>query len=145
MRTSVSRRRSVSSLILRRIRGRAIALLPTTRRATRRRRPPPGALLSTSVGPVVRRPTATPARAGSHPTLLLPRHAGNSSRSIRQNASPSRRRSRTTNRGRSSSRRRGTRETPQRCCLKRSHPQSLQMLQGKRSQTGSKRTWQAPS
>ena len=145
MRTPSSRRRSGSSHILRRVRGRAIALLPTARRAFRRRRPSPGALLRTPVGPVARRPTTPITRARSHPTPTLPRHARKSIRRIRQNASSRRRRSRTTKSGRS---RRQTKRDPQdppTPLQKRSLPQSLQTLPGKRSQTGSKRTWQAPS
>ena len=115
MRTPSSRRRSGSSHILRRVRGRAIAVLLTARRAFRRRRPSPGALLRTPVGPVTRRPTTPITRARSHPTPTLPRHARKSIRHIRQNASSRRRRSRTTKSGRSRSRRRGTRKIPQRC------------------------------
>ena len=44
----------------------------------------PWSALSTSVGPITGRPTATPARAGYPLTLLITRHARNSSGSSRQ-------------------------------------------------------------
>ena len=87
-------RRSVSSVILRRICGRATAPPPTMRRAVRRRRPSSGALSARLSVPSPERPTATPARAGYPLKLLVTRHARNSSGSSRQNASPSRRHSR---------------------------------------------------
>ena len=108
-------RRSVSSVTLRRICGRATAPPPTTRRAVRRRRPSSGALLARLSVPSpddrLRRPREREAL-----TLPVTRHARNSSGSSRQNASPSRRHSRSTKSGRSSSSRSGARDTPRRCC-----------------------------
>ena len=94
------------------------------RRAFRRRRPPSGALLSTSVGPLTRRPTATPVRAGFTLILLFTRHARNSSGS-------SRRHSRSTNCGRSSSSRSGARNTPRRCSRSGHTRQASRCSQGR--------------
>ena len=136
-------RRSVSSVILRRICGRATAPPPPPP-------PPPDdakscqkketflwSAQSTSVGPITRRPTATPARAGYPLTLLVTRHARTSSGSSRQKRQPQQasqsqhkkwppqQQSKT-----------GTRYPPT-LLQKRSHPPRLQVLPGKRSQTSS--------
>ena len=138
-------RRSVSSVILRRICGRATAPPPTTRRAVRRRRPSSGALKA-------RLSVPSPDDRLRHPLEREPPDAaghqktpGPAAGAAGKNASPSRRHSRSTKSGRPSSSRSGTRDTPPTLLQKRSHPPRLQVLPGKRSQTSSRRTWQVPA
>ena len=77
-------RRSDRSVIHRRICGRATAPPPDDAKSGQKKETFPWSARSTSVGPITRRPTATPARAGDPLTLLITRHARNSSGSSRQ-------------------------------------------------------------
>ena len=125
-------RRSDRSVIHRRICGRATAPPPDDAKSGQKKETFPWSARSTSVGPITRRPTATPARAGDPLTLLITRHARNSSGSSRQkNASPSRRHSRSTQSGRPSSSRSGTRDTPRRCCRSGHTRQDSRCSQGR--------------
>ena len=81
-------RRSDRSVIHRRICGRATAPPPDDAKSGQKKETVPWSALSTSVGPITRRPTATPARAGDPLTLLITRHARNSSGSSRQKRQP---------------------------------------------------------
>ena len=81
-------RRSDRSVIHRRICGRATAPPPDDAKSGQKKETFPWSAPSTSVGPITRRPTATPARAGDSLTLLITRHARNSSGSSRQKRQP---------------------------------------------------------
>ena len=81
-------RRSDRSVIHRRIRGRETAPPPDDAKSGQKKETFPWSAPSTSVGPITRQPTATPARAGDPPTLLITRHARNSSGSSRQKRQP---------------------------------------------------------
>ena len=81
-------RRSDRSVNHRRICGRATAPPPDDAKSGQKKETFPWSALSTSVGPITRRPTATPARAGDTLTLLITRHARNSSGSSRQKRQP---------------------------------------------------------
>ena len=137
-------RRSVSSVIHRRICGRATAPPPTTRRAVRRRRPSSGALLARLSVPSpddrLRRPRERePPDAAGHQTHQEQQREQQAKRQPQQasqsqhNKWPLQQQSK-----------RGTRYPPT-LLQKRSHPPRLQVLPGKRSQTSSRRTWQAPA
>ena len=81
-------RRSDRSVIHRRIRGRATEPPPDDAKSGQKKETFPWSAPSTSVGPITRQPTATPARAGDPLTLLITRHARNSSGSSRQKRQP---------------------------------------------------------
>ena len=137
-------RRSDRSVIHRRICGRATAPPPDDAKSGQKKETFPWSARSTSVGPITRRPTATPARAGDPLTLLITRHARNSSGSSRQKRQPQQAsQSQHTKWPPQQQPKRDTRY-PTTLLPKRSHPPRLQMLPGKRSQTSSWRTWQAP-
>ena len=118
-------RRSVSSVILRRICGRATAPPPTTRRAVRRRGPSSGALKA-------RLSVPSPDDRLRHPREREPPDAaghqktpGPAAGAAGKNASPS------TKSGRPSSSRSGTRETPRRCCRSGHTRQDSRCSQGR--------------
>ena len=100
---------------------------------------------STSVGPITRRPTATPARAEYPLTLLVTRHARTSSGSSRQKRQPQQ--ASQSQHKKWPPQQQSKRDTryPPTLLQKRSHPPRLQVLPGKRSQTSSRRTWQVPA
>ena len=126
-------RRSDRSVIHRRNCGRATAPPPDDAKSGQKKETFPWSALSTSVGPITRRPTATPARAGDSLTLLITRHARNS-RQKRQPQQASQ--SQHTKWPPQQQPKRDTRY-PTTLLQKRSHPPRLQMLPGKRSQTSS--------
>ena len=130
-------RRSDRSVIHRRICGRATAPPPDDAKSGQKKETFPWSALSTTVGPITRRPTATPARAGDSLTLLITRHARNSSGSSRQKRQPQQAsQSQHTKWPPQQQPKRDTRY-PTTLLQKRSHPPRLQMLPGKRSQTSS--------
>ena len=124
-------RRSDRTAIHRRICGRATAPPPDDAKSGQKKETFPRSALSTSVGPITRRPTATPARAGDPLTLLITRHAGTAAGAAGKNASPSRRHRRSTQSGRPSSSRSGTRDTPRRCCRSGHTRQDSRCSQGR--------------
>ena len=129
-------RRSVSSVILRRICGRATAPPPTTRRAVRRRRPSSGALLARLSVP------------SPDDRLRLPREreapdaAGHQTRQDQQREQQAKRQPQQASQSQhkkwplQQQTKRGTRYPPT-LLQKRSHPLRLQVLPRKRSQTSS--------
>ena len=130
-------RRSVSSVILRRICGRATAPPPTMRRAVRRRRPTSGALKARLSVPSPDDRLPTPARAEYPLTLLDTRHARTSSGSSRQKRQPQQ--ASQSQHKKWPPQQQSKRDTryPPTLLQKRSHPPRLQVLPGKRSQTSS--------
>ena len=130
-RTPGTGRRSVSSVILRRICGRATAPPPTTRRAVRRRRPSSGVLKARLSAPSQTtdcdtRESGIPPDAAGHQKT-----PGPAAGAAGKNASPSRRHSRSTKSGRPSSSRSGTRDTPRRCCRSGHTRQDSRCSQGR--------------
>ena len=124
-------RRSDRSVIHRRICGRATAPPPDDAKSGQKKETFPWSALSTSVGPITRRPTATPARAGDSLTLLITRHARNSSGSSRQKRQPQQASQSQHTKWPPSSSRSGTRDTPRRCCRSGHTRQDSRCSQGR--------------